>query len=407
MIAAATSSGTAIPSMVRRISALSVRIDSRSSGSQARQPIEPIVDRRRFRHDPPERVRRHAEAGRHADAVDPRQLPQVRALAADDARPASGRSRRDPARSVGLDGSHPLPPTSPGWSVDAEHSQHNRGPCGKTPPLSYVEGGGRPNVRHVGSGRAGRPRDLPVALRRRRGRDRSCPAGSCARRHAECPRVQWDTTNAVCRSSTPTRRWQDGICHIATSSRHANLGFNDGAALPDPLRLLEGSGARMRHVSFRSVDEVSAAPWVDDYLHAAPANAGVTAESVTVEPPCGSRPGRSDDRSRRRSCDAVRVLGGRSRPAQQRRGPPARRSTHVGDDDPFLRAGRRPDQLVATRDAIVLDRPTLRLDGPRSGGRRMGSLRPWSDRPSSSVGSEGGEQSSCPYAQPRRSRHQS
>ena len=51
---------------------------------QARQLIEPIVDRRRFRHDPPEGVRRHAEAGRHADAFDPRQLPQVRALAADD-----------------------------------------------------------------------------------------------------------------------------------------------------------------------------------------------------------------------------------------------------------------------------------------------------------------------------------
>ena len=51
---------------------------------QARQPIEPIVDRRRFRHDPLEGVRRHAEASRHADAVDPRKLSQVRALAADD-----------------------------------------------------------------------------------------------------------------------------------------------------------------------------------------------------------------------------------------------------------------------------------------------------------------------------------
>ena len=51
---------------------------------QARQSIEPIVDRRRSRHDPPKRLRRHAEAGRHADAFDPRQLPQVRALAADD-----------------------------------------------------------------------------------------------------------------------------------------------------------------------------------------------------------------------------------------------------------------------------------------------------------------------------------
>ena len=84
MIAAATSSGMATASRVRRISALSARIASRSSGAQARQPIEPIVDRRRLRHDPPEGVRRHAEARRHADAVDPRQLAQVRALAADD-----------------------------------------------------------------------------------------------------------------------------------------------------------------------------------------------------------------------------------------------------------------------------------------------------------------------------------
>ena len=51
---------------------------------QARQSIEPIVDRRRVRHDPPEGVRRHAEASRHVDAFDPRKLPQLRALAADD-----------------------------------------------------------------------------------------------------------------------------------------------------------------------------------------------------------------------------------------------------------------------------------------------------------------------------------
>ena len=51
---------------------------------QARQLIEPIVDRRRFRHDPSEGVRRHAKASRHADAVDPRQPAQVRALAAND-----------------------------------------------------------------------------------------------------------------------------------------------------------------------------------------------------------------------------------------------------------------------------------------------------------------------------------
>src|SRR5690606_8044226 len=51
---------------------------------QARQSIELIVERRRFFHDPAEGVRRHATPGRYADAADPRKLPQVRALAADE-----------------------------------------------------------------------------------------------------------------------------------------------------------------------------------------------------------------------------------------------------------------------------------------------------------------------------------
>ena len=51
---------------------------------EVRQPIEPIVDRPRFRHDPLEGGRRDAKASRHADAFDPRKLPQVRALAADE-----------------------------------------------------------------------------------------------------------------------------------------------------------------------------------------------------------------------------------------------------------------------------------------------------------------------------------
>ena len=74
----------AISSMVRRISRAERADRLPVVRVQARQLIEPIVDRRRFRHDPPEGVRRHAEAGRHADALDPRQLAQVRALAADD-----------------------------------------------------------------------------------------------------------------------------------------------------------------------------------------------------------------------------------------------------------------------------------------------------------------------------------
>ncbi len=54
---------------------------------RAGQPVEQAVERRRPLHDPPEGVRRHAEAGRHADAVEPRQRAQVRALAADERDP--------------------------------------------------------------------------------------------------------------------------------------------------------------------------------------------------------------------------------------------------------------------------------------------------------------------------------
>jgi hypothetical protein len=50
----------------------------------ARQLIQAILDRRYFRHDPSVRVRRHAEAGRDAYALDPGQLPELRALAANE-----------------------------------------------------------------------------------------------------------------------------------------------------------------------------------------------------------------------------------------------------------------------------------------------------------------------------------
>ena len=51
---------------------------------EAREPINRIVERRCFSDDPPEAVRRDTEAGRYADAFDPRELTQVRALATND-----------------------------------------------------------------------------------------------------------------------------------------------------------------------------------------------------------------------------------------------------------------------------------------------------------------------------------
>ena len=49
------------------------------------QPLDQPVDRWRIGHRPAERRRRHAEAVGHADAVDPAELTELRALAADEA----------------------------------------------------------------------------------------------------------------------------------------------------------------------------------------------------------------------------------------------------------------------------------------------------------------------------------
>lgn len=84
--------------------------------------------------------------------------------------------------------------------------------------------------------------------------------------------IVWDATNAVSLVYAPSTRWQDGVCHIAVYSKHANLGFNDGASLADPLGVLAGTGSRIRHVTFRTAGEADA-PWVEDYLRAALADA--------------------------------------------------------------------------------------------------------------------------------------
>ena len=41
---------------------------------------------------------------------------------------------------------------------------------------------------------------------------------------------------------------KDGFCHVVTYSTHVNLGFNRGAAMPDPNKVLQGTGKSIRHV---------------------------------------------------------------------------------------------------------------------------------------------------------------
>lgn len=51
------------------------------------------------------------------------------------------------------------------------------------------------------------------------------------------------------------RKMIDGYAYILPYATWVNLGFYKGAELPDPDALLEGTGARMRHVKIRSLVE--------------------------------------------------------------------------------------------------------------------------------------------------------
>jgi hypothetical protein len=61
---------------------------------------------------------------------------------------------------------------------------------------------------------------------------------------------------------------KDGFCHIVTYSNHVNLGFNRGALLPDPNRVLEGKGKSIRHITLRSEQELRCT-FIRRYLQAA------------------------------------------------------------------------------------------------------------------------------------------
>ncbi len=61
---------------------------------------------------------------------------------------------------------------------------------------------------------------------------------------------------------------KDGFCHIVTYSSYVNLGFNRGALLPDPIRILAGTGKLIRHITIREHAELDR-PFVRQYLQAA------------------------------------------------------------------------------------------------------------------------------------------
>jgi len=46
------------------------------------------------------------------------------------------------------------------------------------------------------------------------------------------------------------------FCYVAAYARHVNLGFYRGGELPDPRRVLKGTGKKMRHIRFDSPDDL-------------------------------------------------------------------------------------------------------------------------------------------------------
>jgi hypothetical protein len=61
---------------------------------------------------------------------------------------------------------------------------------------------------------------------------------------------------------------KDGFCHIATYTTHVNLGFNRGALLPDPNKVLAGNGKMIRHITIHDESDLER-PYLRRYLQAA------------------------------------------------------------------------------------------------------------------------------------------
>ena len=51
------------------------------------------------------------------------------------------------------------------------------------------------------------------------------------------------------------KKMSEHYVYIAPQTKHVNLGFYHGISANDPSGLLEGTGKRLRHIKFRSLDE--------------------------------------------------------------------------------------------------------------------------------------------------------
>jgi hypothetical protein len=73
---------------------------------------------------------------------------------------------------------------------------------------------------------------------------------------APCYENIYDAYSAVAIGYGWSDRLRDGVFHIAVYSKHVNLGFNHGAALDDPLSILQGSGTQIRHITIKAQSDL-------------------------------------------------------------------------------------------------------------------------------------------------------
>ena len=100
---------------------------------------------------------------------------------------------------------------------------------------------------------------------------------------APCHENIYDAYSAVAIGYGTSDRLRDGIFHIAVYSNHVNLGFNDGATLPDPKGILQGNGNRIRHISIKSSEDLQR-PEVRSYIRRAQKKALADAKKLGEKP---------------------------------------------------------------------------------------------------------------------------
>jgi hypothetical protein len=80
-----------------------------------------------------------------------------------------------------------------------------------------------------------------------------------ARMRARLPgaiELVYDNYNALAIGFSPTERASDAIFSIALWPRWVSLFFLQGADLPDPKKLLKGSGTRARHIVLEEAEDL-------------------------------------------------------------------------------------------------------------------------------------------------------